>query len=242
MCTTFDHLLVLGRPAGGKSEFIDFMIKIDDRARAERYHIGKFEGVDDFVWLWEKFEEDDLWEKIGKPRLYSKIYEDKNYGLVQGKLLDFCIEKFNFEIPKKYLSKPEFYKDNTLLIEFSRGGANGYNYALNHLSREVLANAAIIYIFVTFEESWRRNVARYEAKLKHSILAHKVPRETLEKFYLTDDWAEVTKGNTNGYLNLYDLKVPFVTMNNEQESVDPIVLDERYGKALNKLMELFQNR
>ena len=162
--------------------------------------------------------------------------------MIKGELLDFCIEKFNFEIPKKYLSRPEFYKDNTLLIEFSRGGENGYKYALNHLSKEVLKNAAILFILVTFDESWRRNVARYEQKLKHSILAHKVPRETMERFYLTNDWEEITNGNMHGHLNLHDLKVPFVTMNNEPESVDPVILDERYGTALNKLMELFQNR
>ena len=35
MTRTFDHLLLLGRPAAGKSEFIDFMKKTTDAERAE---------------------------------------------------------------------------------------------------------------------------------------------------------------------------------------------------------------
>ena len=234
---TFDHLLVLGRPAGGKSEFIDFLQSTTDNQRAKRYHIGRFEVLDDFVWIWEKFEEDDLWEKAGKGRLFSKMYGD-NPGLVEGSLFDFMMERFNQEVPKKYLSKPEFYKNGTLLIEFSRGGERGYRDALEKLSSAILERAAILYIQVSFAESWRRNVARYEEKLKHSVLAHMVPKETMDKFYKLDDWNELTKGEGSGYLTCHGIKIPFVTMLNEPESTDPKVLDERYGSALQKLMDL----
>ena len=237
MADTFDHPLVLGRPAGGKSEFIDFLQNIPDEHRAARYHIGPFEVLDDFVWIWEKFEEDDLWEKVGKGRLFSKKYGN-DPGLSEGVLFDFMMERFNQEVLKKYLSKPEFYKANTLLIEFSRGGNDGYSEALERLSEDVLKKAAILYIHVSFEESWRRNVARYEEKLKHSILAHMVPKETMDKFYKLDDWKELTKGEKSGYLTFNNVKIPFVTMLNEPESTDPKVLDERYGLALKKLMQL----
>ena len=85
---------------------------------------------------------------------------------------------------------------------------------------------------VSREESWRRNVARYQEKLKHSILAHMVPRETYDYFYDTNDWDELTGGRPSGWLDVNGVRVPFVSMNNEPESTDPAVLEERYAGAL----------
>jgi len=47
MATVFENLLLLGRPASGKSEFIDFMKNVNDEERAKRYHIGPFEELDE---------------------------------------------------------------------------------------------------------------------------------------------------------------------------------------------------
>ena len=80
---TFDHLFLFGLPASGKSEFIDFMKKQSPQTLEEDYHLGLFEEMDDFVWLWEKFLEDDLWERVGKGRLFS-VRDGENYGLVDG--------------------------------------------------------------------------------------------------------------------------------------------------------------
>lgn len=240
MSKTFDHLIILGRPAGGKSEFIDFIKNVPAQTRAEKYRIGNFEAMDDFMWLWEKFEEDNLWEKAGRERIFSKKYGN-NYGLVNGELLYFLIERFNMEVPKRYLSRPEFYQDSTLLIEFSRGGKYLYKDAISKLSKEILNRAAVLYINVSFEESWRRNVARYQEKLKHSVLSHMVPRETMDEFYSTDDWSELTKGEHSGCLYFNGLKIPFATVLNEPESTDPKVLDERYGPPLRRLFEIRQS-
>ena len=51
MSDIFKHLLVLGRPACGKSEFIDFLKHAPADMRRQRLHIGAFEEVDDFPWL-----------------------------------------------------------------------------------------------------------------------------------------------------------------------------------------------
>ena len=243
MTRTFDHLLLLGRPAAGKSEFIDFMKKTSDAERAEAFRIGKFEELDDFVWLWEKFLEDDLWEKAGHPRMYSLRYEG-NYGLdpKAEKLYDLMLARFNQEVATRYLTKPEFYNDGTLIVEFARGGKQGYAYSLPRLSRELLERAAILYVKVSFEESWRRNVARYEEKQKHSILAHMVPRQTMDNFYLNDDWDTYTVQKPNGYLTVDNVRLPFVTMGNEPELKERGPLAERYGPALNTLMELYEKR
>ena len=102
----------------------------------------------------------------------------------------------------------------------------------------VLGPAAILYIDVSREESWRRNVARYQEKLRHSILAHMVPRETYDYFYDVNDWPELTRGRPSGRLDVAGVSVPFVTMNNEPESTDPAVLEERYSTALGVLWAL----
>ncbi len=239
MTTTFDHILLLGRPAAGKSEFIDFMKKTSDAERAERYHIGKFEELDDFVWLWDKFMEDDLWEEAGCERLFSKRY-DSNYGLKpgMGKLFDLMLTRFNHEAAARYISHPGFYRDGTVIVEFARGGNDGYRKALPALSKEILERAAILYVKVSFDESWRRNVARYEEKLAHSILAHMVPRETMDAFYRLDDWDSYTSGRPEGVLDVKGVRVPFVTMNNEPELKERGPLAERYGPALDKLWKL----
>lgn len=239
MTRTFDHLLLLGRPAAGKSEFIDFMKKTPDPERAECYHIGRFEELDDFPWLWEKFLEDDLWEEAGHPRLHSLRY-DENYGLdpKAEKLYDLMLARFNHEVAARYLTRPGFYADGTLVVEFARGGRQGYAHSLARLSRALLERAAILYVRVSFDESWRRNVARYEEKMKHSILAHMVPRQTLENFYRADDWDTHTVQKPDGHLTINGVRVPFVTMENEPELTERGPLAERYGAALHRLMEL----
>jgi len=236
--------VLLGRPASGKSEFIDFMKGVPVSARKEKYHIADLEEVDDFVWIWQKFIEDHLWEKIGKSRLYSKEYMPGNHGMKpEGeRLLGFCMHKFNEVIKNGYLARPEFYDKNTLFIEFARGGKNAYKNALETLSPEVLKEAAILFVFTTRDESWRRNVARYQEKLKHSILAHMVPKETFDYFYNEHDWLDLTKDKSSGYLEFRGLKIPFATMNNEPESTDPKVLEPRYGGALGELWGLYEKR
>ncbi len=244
MTRTFDHFLLLGRPAAGKSEFIDFMENTSESERAEKYHLGKIEGVDDFFWLWEKFLEDDLWEEAGYERVFSER-KDGNYNVKfpdQIKLYDFLFAKFNHVISKKYLSNPDFYKEGSLIIEFARGMKDAYKNALTRLSREVLERAAILYVDVDFEESWRRNVARYQEKLKSSSLAHMAPRETMEYFYKTDDWHELTGGKEFGFLSFHGVDIPFVTMNNIPELKERGPLAKRYGPHLDRLFEIYQEK
>ena len=237
---TFDHLFLLGLPASGKSEFIDFMKGQTPEVLAERYHIGRFEEMDDFVWLWEKFMEDDLWELVGCGRLFSMRCGAKgeNYGLIDGDMFGFLIERFNREIPEKYLLRPAFYEDGTLFIEFSRGGDYTYHDSLARFRPEILRRAAVLYVQVAPEESRRRNDARYQEKLAHSILAHKTPDEVMDKFYPYDDWTKFTGDKSSGTLMLNGVSVPFVTMNNEPESKDEAVLSKRYAAALNTLWKL----
>jgi hypothetical protein len=48
----------------------------------------------------------------------------------------------------------------------------------------------------------------------------------------------LTGGQPSGWIDVNGTRVPFVTMNNEPESTDPAVLEERYAAALGTLWAL----
>jgi len=232
---TFKTLILLGRPASGKSEFIDFIKQTPLKVRKEKFYIGDFIELDDFVWLWEKFVEDDLWEKAGKKRLFSKR-EEPAYLVTEGSVLDFCLARFNHEIAKRKQAQ------ETVFIEFSRGSADGgYRHALSLLTDEILKDAAILFIYTSYEESVRRNEARYQEKLKNTVLAHKVPEEDMIRFGKEIDWLSLTQQKPSGTVLVRELQVPFVTMTNEPEykPAETEKLQARYGTALHQLMNLY---
>jgi len=240
MSPVFEVVLLLGRPACGKSELLDFMQRQPEERLRERYGLGRLVIVDDFPFLWDKFEEDDILERLGQPRLWSRPAEP-SYTTTHPLIWPFLIEKINLAA-KRVLASGAFRPgEDTLLIEFSRGGASGYRDALARLDPGILARAAILYIEVSHAESCRRNRARYDEARKSSILAHSVPEEAMQGIYATDDWPALTAGAT-GYLAVGGLRVPYVTMNNEPESTDPAVLDGRYHQALATLMERWRRR
>jgi hypothetical protein len=240
---TFDHLILNGRPAGGKSELIDFLKEAPLERREERYHVGEIVEMDDFVWLWEKFVEDDLWEALGEPRLYSRRVPDGYVQKEGDRLLEMLLLKMSRIVERDYLTRPAFYGDHTLFIEFARGVFDGgYRKAFELLSKPLLSRAAVLYIQVSFEESCRKNEARYQEKLAHSILAHKLPDEALERFSREQDFEKMVGGERSGYFELQGLRVPFVVMPNEPELKDPDALDVRYGEALRELMRLYEAR
>ncbi len=233
---TFDVLLLLGRPASGKSEFIDFMTQVSSDHRAREFFIAPFQIVDDFPILWDLFQQDDVWESVGRERLFSKRCNG-NYAVSDDSVWGFLIEQINQRVLKSFsFGEPSSRK--TLIIEFSRGGPSGYLSALERLSPEILRRAAALYVSVSFEESWRRNIARYDEKKRDGILTHSVPREEMERTYGTDDWGSLTDGPV-GLLRIGDVDIPYATMNNEPESKVPDVLSERYRAALSPLYALW---
>jgi hypothetical protein len=238
----FHHLIITGRAASGKSEFLDFLKRVPVPRRLELYHIGEFKEVDDFLWIWEMGETDDLWEKLGKKRRWTKNvgvgYVESDGNDIFWEFLDI---KLNRTLTEKYLNNTGFYKDNTLFVEFARGGRDGYRRVLNALDGAILKDTAIFFINNTFEESVRRNNARYEAKKKYSILAHKTPDEVMEGYYKFNDWDELCGGRDEGYLNIKGVNnVPFVSVWNIPEVTAPADIEARFAPPLKRLWELYK--
>jgi hypothetical protein len=85
----------------------------------------------------------------------------------------------------------------TIVIEFARGGPagapfplpTGYGYlaSLSQLSPEILERASVLYLWVTPEESQRKNKARHRPDGDASILFHTTPASVMETEYGTCD-------------------------------------------------------
>ena len=229
------YLILLGRPAAGKSELIQFLKGLPPDERIQHYHLGTLKVLDDFPILWEKFLEDDIWEEVGKGRLIS-ARADENYYVTDDLTWPFLIEKLN-----RVIEGEPLLPGRTLLVEFSRGGEGAYRKALGRLSRRTLENGAILYVQVSFEESWRRNQARYDRDRRDGILTHAVPWEEMERTYRTDDWAELAP-QPAGYLEVQGARVPYVTVVNEPEPLTQEDFSARYRPAFEELFRLWQRR
>lgn len=233
----FEKIILLGRPASGKSEVINYLKNTPDNERKERFHIGKLVEIDDFPMLWTWFEEDDILEKkFGKPRLHS----DSEGYFKEEYLWHLLIERISFDYAKSVRDLEDKAKEVTHLIEFSRGTEHGgYKAAFKHLSKELLENAALLYINVPFEESLRKNRKRFNPNKPDSILEHGLPDAKLTKMYKEVDFHEVIEGTTDS-LEINGVKVPYVIFENmPSKTDDPAVLGPALDEVIAKLWSLY---
>ena len=230
----FPVIMLIGRPAAGKSEVIDFLKHVSTEERIRRFHIASFEEIDDFVYVWETFEVDDILSRHGKPRIWS----DDKYWFKDHFLWNLYIERINLAYRKKLAGMPEYHDRMTALVEFARGGENGFGEAFSYLHEEILKRACIMYIKVTYEESVRKNRRRAKPGMEDSILYHSLPDEKMEFYYKSNDWEKLTAKDPN-YIDIKGFKVPYAVFENMPEKTDnPVKLGAELEKATEKLWNM----
>jgi hypothetical protein len=123
-------------------------------------------------------------------------------GVTREQLTDALEAEARALLDEKHRGYPDSLDGRTLVIEFARGGPEGaamplpaplgYRYSLAQLARPILEKAAILYVWVTPEESRRKNQARTDPDDPGSILHHGVPIEVMLNDYGCDDmtWLE----------------------------------------------------
>jgi hypothetical protein len=216
MSDTFPVIILIGRPAAGKSEVIDYLKKMPAAERRAKMHIAPFEEIDDFVYVWQTFEEDDIRAKHGKPRQNTT----PDLLFIDPFIWNLYIEKINLEFRKRLARDPQYLDGRTVIIEFARGGENGFAEAFSFLCDEILQRARIVYIKVSYAESVRKNHKRARTGQEDSILYHSLPDAKMEKYYKTNDWDQLARGKNAGVIQIKDHRVPFAVFENEPEKTD----------------------
>jgi hypothetical protein len=138
--------------------------------------------------------------KVGAPARLAALDKAQH-----GKVAEKIEPEARKMLEEKHKGYPDTLEGKTLVIEFARGGPQtaglplpepfGYRYSLAKLSPKILEKAAILYIWVTPEESRRKNSARTNPNDPGSILHHGVPIEVMLNDYGQDDMEFLLKNS-----------------------------------------------
>ncbi len=235
---TFDILLLIARPAAGKSEIIAHLKNTPIEKRTRKFHIGEFEELDDFPMLWTWFEEDDILSKLGHPRIHT----DPEGNFLYDYQWDLLIERINLEYEKRVRDEPDYHSNKTIIIEFARGKSHGgFQRAFKHLSKTIANKLSILYLDVSWEESLRKNRARFNPNKPDSILEHGLSDLKMESLYRYSDWNEIIANQPENIL-IQGIPVPYIIFKNEDDvtSQGGAALSSRLQDKLEKLYQKYQ--
>ncbi len=157
----------------------------------------------------------------------------------------------------KYSNYTNDFSDKTIIIEFARGGKQGasmplkepfgYEYSFSRLDEDILRRAVILYIWVTPEESRRKNAERANPNDPGSILHHGVPIDVMlndygcdDMFYLVEN-SEV-KGTVTIKKNGKKYYLPFAYFDNRVDKTsflreDVLMWDKSKVEEIKKMMK-----
>jgi len=234
----FDILFLIGRPAAGKSEIIDFLKQSPAEIRSERFHIGDFTEIDDFPMLWTWFEEDDILTRSGRHRMHT---DDQGY-FKDPFLWHLLIQRLELDYWKFARDTSGLGESRTVIIEFARGMEHGgFREAFSFFTDQLLRRGAVMYIDVPFEESLRKNRRRFNPDKPDSILEHGLSDEKLTRLYKDSDWQVLSSTNPE-YLQLGNNSVPYAIFSNNDDvttGTNP-ALGPRLEETLTSLWERYQ--
>lgn len=235
---TFDILLLIARPAAGKSEIIAHLKNTPIEERIQQFHIGEFEELDDFPMLWTWFEEDAILTRLGHPRIHT----DEEGNFLFDYQWDLLIERINLEYEKIIRDEQDYHSRKTIIIEFARGTSHGgFQRAFKHLSKTIASRIAILYLDVSWEESLRKNRARFNPDKPDSILEHGLSDTKMESLYKSSDWDEIITGQPDN-IQIQGIPVPYIVFENEDDvtSQGGEILSSRLQDRLSKLYQKYQ--
>jgi len=108
-------------------------------------------------------------------------------------------------LDEKHAAYPASFEGRTIVVEAARGGPDGsamplkapfgYGYSLGQFAPEILKRAVLLYVWVTPEESRRKNTARTDPNDPGSILHHGVPMDVMLGDYGCDDMDYLEKNS-----------------------------------------------
>ncbi|HKQ59097.1 MAG TPA: hypothetical protein VJY35_14645 [Candidatus Eisenbacteria bacterium] len=141
-------------------------------------------------WLLDRF--DLARQKAGARPAFGALPAPTRAGLIA------ALEKESADLLRdKNAGIPETLAGRTVVIEAARGGPDGatmplpaplgYGYSLRKMSDAILSRASILYVWVTPEESRRKNTERTDPNDPGSILHHGVPMAVMLGDYGCDD-------------------------------------------------------
>jgi hypothetical protein len=148
------------------------------------------------------------------------------------------------EYHKLVRDHPNYHDTHTAVIEFSRGSQHGgFQRAFEHLSEEVVERAAILYVNVSWEESLRKNRARFNPDRPDSVLEHGLSDDKLEILYKGSDWKELSAGDPH-FIDIQGVKVPYAVFENEDDVTTDRgeELGQRLEETLGTLWEIYRTR
>ena len=236
MQTHFPVLIMIARPAAGKSEIIHTLRTISPEDRLERFHIGSIEVLDDFPMLWTWLEEDDLLEKVFKR---ARLHTTPDGYFLHADLWHLLIRRLNLEYIKW---RRDAGNDGTAIIEFARGSEHGGNRtALGHFDTNLLKKAAVLYIDVSYNESLRKNRTRFNPERPDSILEHSLSDEKMERLYQHNDWEQIS-ADDDQYLTIDGVRIPYAIFPNEDDitTAGGEPLEARLETVLSRLWSIYQ--
>lgn len=161
-------VFLLGRPGCGKSVVYKIIKEILEKK--EIYS----PRVDDFLTLKEIFARDKEFKR--------HILKDGGFAVTDWTVVDEALSDLCKLVQKEKADK------KIIFIEFAR---DNYRHAFENFTKDVLNDSLILYLYSTFEECYKRNVARFQKAKKDGHDDHIVPLDLMKTYYKTDDYEQV---------------------------------------------------